>query len=70
MIDFVKKAKFTELENKIPYINKLATKTALSMVENKTKNVSNLVNKKNYNIKVTEIENKLNNHNHDKLIDT
>ena len=31
---------------------------------------SNLVKKTDYNTKVTEIENKLNNHNHDKYIDT
>ena len=30
----------------------------------------NLVKKTDYNTKVTEIENKLNNHNHDKYIDT
>ena len=32
--------------------------------------VSNLVKKTDYNTKVTEIENKLNNLNHDKYIDT
>ena len=32
--------------------------------------VSSLVNKTDYNNKVTEIENKLNNHNHDKYIAT
>ena len=31
-------------------------------------NVGNLVNKTNYNTKITETENKLNNHNHDKYI--
>ena len=30
----------------------------------------NLVRKTDYNTKITEIENKLNNHNHDKYIDT
>ena len=68
--DFVKKAKLTELENKIPDISNLATKTALTAVENKTPDVSNLVKKNDYNTKVTEIEIKLNNHNHDKYIDT
>ena len=68
--DFVKKAKLTELENKIPDISNLATKTALTAVENKIPDVSNLVKKTDYNTKVTEIENKLNNHNHDKYIDT
>ena len=32
--------------------------------------VNSLVKKIDYNTKVTEIENKLNNHNHDKYIDT
>ena len=68
--DFVKKAKLAELENKIPDISNLATKTELTAVENKIPNVSNLVKKTDYNTKITEIENKLNNHNHDKYIDT
>ena len=68
--DFIKKAKLTELENKIPDISNLATKTALTAVENEIPNVSNLVNKTGYNTKVTEIENKLADHNHDKCIDT
>ena len=33
-------------------------------------NVSNLVKKTGYNTKVTEIENKINIHNHDRYIDT
>ena len=70
MAYFVKEAKLTELENKIPDISNLATKTALTAVENKIPDVSNLVKKTDYNTKVTEIENKLNNHNHDKYIDT
>ena len=70
---FVKKTdyntKITKIEGKIPDINNLATKTALTTVENKIPNVNNLVKKKtDYNTKVTE--NKLNNHNHDKYIDT
>ena len=68
--DFVEKAKLTELENKIPDISSLETKTALTAVENKIPDVSNLVKKTDYNTKVTEIENKLNNHNHDKYITT
>ena len=70
MTDFVKEAKLTELENKIPDISNLATKTALTTVENKIPSVSNLVKKTDYNTKITDIENKLNNHNHDKYIDT
>ena len=68
--DFVKEAKPTELENKIPDISNSPTKTALTTVENKIPGVSNLVKKTDYNTKVTEIENKLNNHNHDKYVDT
>ena len=68
--DCNKKAKLTELGNKIPDISNLATKTVLTTVENKIPSVSNLVKKTDYNTKVTEIENKLNNHNHDKYITT
>ena len=70
MTDFVKEAKLTELENKIPDISNLATKTALTTVENKISDVSSLVKKRDYNTKVTEVENKVDNHNHDKYIDT
>ena len=68
--NLVKKTKVTELENKIPDINNLATKTALTTVENKIPSVNNLVKKTDYNTKITDTENKLNNHNHDKYIDT
>ena len=68
--DFAKKVKLTELENKIPDSSNLARKPALTTVENKIPNVNNLVKKTDYNTKVTEIENKLNNHNYDKYIDT
>ena len=60
----------TELETKIPDISNLAIKTALTAIENKIRSVSNLVKKTEYNTKVTEIEKKLNNYNHDKYIDT
>ena len=70
MSNLVKEVKLTELESKIPSISNLATKTALTTVENKIPEVSNLVKKTDYNTKITEIENKLNNHNHDKYIDT
>ena len=43
MTDFVKKAKLTDLENKIPDICNLATKTTLTIDENKIPDVSNLV---------------------------
>ena len=61
-------AKIANIEGKIPDVNDLATKTALTAVENKIPSVSILVKKKN--AKVTDIENKFNNHNHDKYIDT
>ena len=70
LTDFVKEAKLTELENKTPDISNLATKTALTAVENKIPDVSSLVKKTDHNTKITNIENKLNNHNHDKYIDT
>ena len=68
--DFVKKTKLTELENKIPDVCSLATKTTLTAVENKIPSVSNLVKKTDYNTKITEIEKKLTDHNHDKYITT
>ena len=66
----LKKQKITELENKTLDVSSLATKTALIAVENKIPSVSNLVKKTDYNTKITDIENKLNNHDHDKYIDT
>ena len=60
----------TELEKKMTDVSDLATNTALNSVENKTPDVSNLVKKTEYETKVTKIENKLNNHNHDKYITT
>ena len=55
--------KITEIENKIPSIAGLATNySALTAVENKIPDVSNLVKK----TKIGEIENKVNDHNHDK----
>ena len=45
MSDLVKKAKLTELENKISDVSSLATKTALTAAENKIPSVNNLVKK-------------------------
>ena len=60
--DVIKKtnynAKITEIENKIPDINNLATKTALKTVENKIPDTSNLVKKTDYNAKITDLEKK------------
>ena len=66
--DFLKNQ--NSLNKKIPDVNNLATKTTLTTVENKIPDVSTLVKKTDYNNEVTEIENKLNNHNHDKYIDS
>ena len=68
--NLVKKAKLTELENKIPDISSLTTKAALTAVENKIPSVSSLVKKTDYDTKITEIEKKLTDLNHDKDITT
>ena len=62
------KTALTTVENKIPSINNLATKTELTTIENKVPSISGLVKKTDYNTKITDIENILNNHNHDKYV--
>ena len=52
----------------MPSISELATNAALTAVENKIPDVSSLVKKTNYDTKITEIENKLTDHNHDKYM--
>ena len=47
-----------------------ATNSALTAVENKITNVSNLITKTGYNTKVSEIEKKVSDHNYDKYITT
>ena len=42
----------------------------MTTVENKIPNVTGLVKKTDYNTKITDIENKLNNHDHDKYVAT
>ena len=64
------KTALTTVENKIPSINNLATKTALTTVENKIPSITGLVKKTDYNTKITDIENILNNHNHYKYVAT
>ena len=54
----------------MPDISGLATRAALTTVENKIPGISGLVEKTDYNTKITDIENKLNNHNHDKYVAT
>ena len=68
--NLVKKTKLTELENKIPDVSSLATKSALTAVKNKIPNLSSLVKKTDYDTKITEIEKKLTDHNHNKYITT
>ena len=46
----------TEIEKNIPSINGFATNAALTAVEDKISNTSNLVKKASYDIKITEIE--------------
>ena len=53
MTDFLKKPKITELENKIPDISNLATKTTLTSAENKIPSVSSLIKKTDYDTKTT-----------------
>ena len=62
------KTALTTVENKIPSINNLASKTALTTVENKIPSISGLVKKTDYNTKITDIENILNNHYFDKYV--
>ena len=68
--DLVKQTKLTELENKIPDVSGLATKSASTAVEYKIPDVSSLVKKTNYDTKISELEKKLTDHNHDKYITT
>ena len=60
----------TTVENKIPSISILATKPALTSVENKIPSINGLVKKIDYNTKITDIENILSNHKHDKYVAT
>ena len=65
-------AKINVVKNKIPNITNLATTTtALTAVEIKTPNFSNLVKKTDYNTKIGEAGNKIaTDHDHDKYITT
>ena len=46
----------------------IATKTAVTVLENKIPHVSSLVKKTNYDTKISELEKKLTDHDHDKYI--
>ena len=54
----------------MPSINNLASTTALTAVENKIPDVSNLVKKAEYNTKLNKIEKKITDNSHDKYITT
>ena len=54
----------------MPSICGLAENDAWTPVENKIPNISSLVKKLDYNTKITEIEKKHTDHNHEKLITT
>ena len=65
---FVKKTKLTELDKK--NVSSLATKTALSVVGNKIPYISSLFKKPDYNVKISELEEKVTDHNHYEFITT
>ena len=52
-------AKITEIENKIPDISNLATKTALNTVKNKIPNTSGFAKMTDYSAKIADIEGKI-----------
>ena len=56
------------MEGKIPSISALAINAALTAVENKIPNFSSLVMKTYYDARITEIEKKPTDPNHDKYI--
>ena len=66
----VKKSALTAVENKIPDVSGVATKSAFTVVENKRHDVSSLVKKTDYDTKISDIEKKITDHNHDKYITT
>ena len=59
MADFVKKKKLTELEDKVPDVSSLATKTALTAVGNKATNISCLVKKQTITQKLVSLKQNL-----------
>ena len=52
-------ARITEVVGKIPSITGLATSSALTAVENKTPDISDLVKKTDFNSKISEVEHKI-----------
>ena len=62
--------KIKDAKAETPSITNLATTSTLTAVENKKPSVSNFVKKTLHNTKITEIERKITDHNHDKYITT
>ena len=62
--------KISEIESKIPSISGSATSSALTAVENKIPDVSSSVKKTNHDVKISEIEKKITDHDHEKYITT
>ena len=52
-------ARITEIENQIPDVSNLATKTELNTVENKIPDTGGLVKKTDYSSKIADIEGKI-----------
>ena len=64
-------AKIHEVIKKLPKTTNLVTVTALTAIENKLSNVTDLVKKTDYSIKISKIEKKVTtDHDHDKYIAT
>ena len=63
-------AKINKVKGEIPNITSIATTNALTAVENKIHNISNLVIKTDYKTKSNEIGKKITDHNHDRYITT
>ena len=62
--------KINEIEGKIPNTTGLGTNSELTAVENKIPDVSGLVKKTDYDTKISETENKVSDHDHEKYINT
>ena len=60
----------SKVKGKIPNITNLPSTTALTAVENKIPNINNLVTKTDCNTKISEIKNKITDHDHCKYITT
>ena len=63
----VKKSALTAVESKIPDVSGLATKSVLTVVESKIPD-GGLVKKTDYNTKISDIEKKITDYDHDKYI--